>query len=67
MKFFIVKNKNRNIFYFRDSIKTKKENVRKLKLAIQKDMNEILRSRQTFKHKKISDTLRLNHKLTVDN
>jgi hypothetical protein len=30
-------------------------------------MNEILRSRQTFKHKKISDTLRLNHKLTVDN
>jgi hypothetical protein len=30
-------------------------------------MNKILRSRQTFKHKKISDTLRLNYKLTVDN
>jgi hypothetical protein len=29
-------------------------------------MSEISRSRQTSKHKKISDTLRLNHKLTID-
>lgn len=36
-------------------------------LYLEMFMNEILRSRQSFKHKKISDNLRSNHKLTVDN
>jgi hypothetical protein len=30
-------------------------------------MSEIFKIRETFKHEKISDFLRLNHKLTIEN